>query len=272
MLNREAMLNYLHYVEMITLRANHIRDEAFLNSLHGIKFFYVDENIMKYLSPNYTTNKIGIRNMPFDRFILLNSFELVGQKIKGMIFTKFLDEVTLKETIGAYFIVERYGGTKIQTYNFGIEYNGTDIKEHNLQTNDKDLKWNREDAKLIKEAKILFCNFLDFLNHPEVISIKVERTEEQNKKRIKRGKPPLPSYNFIKVTGQLKNYVDSLNDGSNFSYSHKFWVRGHFRTLRDNQRYGDKAGTKIWIPPFVKGQGMLIEKAYNVCQGVSTNG
>ena len=144
MLNKEAMLNYLHYIEMIEFGANHIRDEAFLNSLHGIKFFYVDENILKYLSPRYTKNKIGIRKMPFDRFILLNSFELCGQKVKGMIFTKFLDEITLQETIGAYFLVERYGGTKIQTYNFGIDNDSKDIREHNKNTNNKDLRWTRK--------------------------------------------------------------------------------------------------------------------------------
>jgi len=60
-----------------------------------------------------------------------------------------------------------------------------------------------------------------------------------------------------------KDYVNELNSSGSFEYSHKFWVRGHFRSLR-SERYKEKRGIRIWIPPFVKGKGILMGKSYRL--------
>ena len=104
----------------------------------------------------------------------------------------------------------------------------------------------------------------DLLNNPEVETIEILRTEEQNKKWNNRGKLPLPPQIFIKLDGKLKIYLDQLNSGGCFNYSHRFWVRGHFRTLRNPIRYKNKVGSKIWILPYIKGEGILINKIYEV--------
>lgn len=46
-------------------------------------------------------------------------------------------------------------------------------------------------------------------------------------------------------------------------YSHKFWVRGHFRWLRA-ERYGENIGKKLWIAPFIKGKGVMLHKEYDL--------
>ena len=72
---------------------------------------------------------------------------------------------------------------------------------------------------------------------------------------------PIPTRNIIKLSGVLKLYVDELKKNPVWHYNFRFFVRGHFRTLR-NPRYGDNVGKRIWIPPYIKGKGLLIEKEY----------
>ena len=57
--------------------------------------------------------------------------------------------------------------------------------------------------------------------------------------------------------------LDQLNNKTDFTYTHRFWVRGHFRVLKD-KKWKKSQGKKIWIVPFIKGEGVLIKKEYNV--------
>lgn len=115
-----------------------------------------------------------------------------------------------------------------------------------------------------KNLELFFVNFLDFLNNPEIEFVTIKRSEEQNQKRLKRGKLPIPIIDFVRVTGKLKIYLDELKSGGKIELSHRFWVRGHFRTLRNPERWKYKVGTKIWIAPFIKGLGLLITKTYEL--------
>jgi len=123
--------------------------------------------------------------------------------------------------------------------------------------------WEGDENKFYNFIRNLIFNFLDFLNNPEVELISVERTKEQNDKRIKRGKQPIPTIHNIKVSGKLKIYLDHLNSNPDFKYSHRFDVRGHWRMLRSD-RWGKHKGTKIWIPPYIKGEGIYVKKNYEV--------
>jgi len=116
-----------------------------------------------------------------------------------------------------------------------------------------------------KKIASFVMNFLLFLNEPDVYYFNVERTLEQNQKRIKRGKLPIPKYSIIKVTGQLKKYIDKLESINAFSYSHKFWVRGHWRNFQSHI-YKNKKGKRTWIKPYIKGQGVLVDKIYKLKQ------
>jgi hypothetical protein len=120
------------------------------------------------------------------------------------------------------------------------------------------------DLRPFEEAVLKFViNFTDFLENPEVELVEVLRTQKTNEKRMKRGKIPLPPSTIVKINGKLKEYVDQVKKIGYREYSHQFWVRGHWRHL-ESEWYKEKRGVRIWVPPFIKGQGELIEKLYNL--------
>lgn len=103
------------------------------------------------------------------------------------------------------------------------------------------------------------CNYFK----PEVKYTTVEYSKEKNEKRMENEKLPIPNRNMIRLDGVLKKYLEDIKQNPVWHYNYRFWVRGHFRTLR-SPRYGDNVGKRIWIPPYVKGKGLLIEKEYVV--------
>lgn len=115
-------------------------------------------------------------------------------------------------------------------------------------------------SKFIKEFII---NFILFLKDREVIYVTRERSEKSGLRRIKNGKLPLPSSKIIKLTGEIKRYVDSITGTIGSKLSHRFWVCGHWRTYR-SERYKNVMGKVKWIYPFKKGEGMLIKGSYKI--------
>jgi len=121
----------------------------------------------------------------------------------------------------------------------------------------------RISSKIKKSLGDFVINFVHFLNNPEIEYLARVRDELSNAKRVKRGKMSLPSSDLIRVTGELKRYVDNIASEVHDSFSHRFWVRGHFRTLK-NPRFKKNVGKRKWILPYIKGKGILIEKTYSV--------
>lgn len=80
-------------------------------------------------------------------------------------------------------------------------------------------------------------------------------------RRAKKGKPVIPSSMKIRLYGRLKEYIEKTIAGERFHFNYRFWVRGHFRQLQSNKF---KEKKRIWILPFIKGQGNLIDKTYEV--------
>jgi len=123
----------------------------------------------------------------------------------------------------------------------------------------------RTHPKARKFIKSFVVNFLNFINNPEIEYIDRKRDDERNKKRAKRGQPPIPDRIIVRLTGHLKKYVDKIeaNSGKCWTYGYRFWVRGHFR----RQPYKEDGNIKykrIWILPFVKGGGIMVNTIYKV--------
>ncbi|NOR85229.1 hypothetical protein GQ473_03860 [archaeon] len=106
-------------------------------------------------------------------------------------------------------------------------------------------------------------NYINLLNTREIKYHEIPRNNEQNLRRLKRGKVPIPHRIIIKPNVILRKYLNKFESQSANGYNHRFWVMGHFRTLR-SKAWKDKQGTRIWIKPYIKGQGMLIQKERNV--------
>lgn len=108
-------------------------------------------------------------------------------------------------------------------------------------------------------------NFLDFLNDPDVVMVKVLRTEKSVRKAIRKHKklPAGRDSNIVRVTGKLKIYIDALQKHreTHEHFSYRFWVRGHWRHLTA-KCWKNKRWLKVWIPPYIKGEGLLRDKRY----------
>ena len=242
-----------------------LRGKFFVDSfLEVSKVFMVDDDVSQLLY--MTKNKVYERKTPFDNFFINTSFTLKdGTLLKGILVFKHKILGEYKFTAAPLLI--RKNGDFAFNSDFAFMFFGlfsSKIKRSITQDN----VFESDDInafKLLKGGEIqnFVCNFLDFLNNPEVEIVEVERDEEQNKKRIARDKIPLPPSFLVQVTGTIKKYIGGLRSSGHFSFSHRFWVRGHFRTLRA-ERYGDNIGMKRWIFPYIKGEGILIKKAYNV--------
>jgi hypothetical protein len=229
--------------------------------LYTTKIFIIAEDVLKFLTKEYTKNDIGFRHLPFDNIfipvnVVFNKFRVRGI---GLYNYDLMDKVggkSLAKMVKIIFIAGRVVSEETQLFS-------ADLDDEKLDTINSP-SFDSDDRHLVSDVKYLVCNILDFINNPDVELVHVERTKEENVKRMDRGKIPIPVCKYVRINGQLKIYFDELNAGGEFNYSHKFWVRGHFRVLRDEHRWKDKVGTKIWIPPFIKGKGIFIQKEYVV--------
>lgn len=259
-----------------------------LKALTEGRMFVIDNEVSQALYR--TDNDIHKRPLPFDNFFINCSFDIEdGSRIEGI----QIYNPTRKNPFGPFisFWIKSKNTTANMQYALWENFTKNPPTKKELDI-DKQLRQaqmitdpygisNSElerienekvgfDALNSKLMKTYVCNFLDFLNNPEVELVKVNRTKEQNLKRIKKGKHPIPKQLFIKVNGKLKITLNKLKEGSNSELSHRFWVRGHFRTLRSDS--WKNPGTKIWITPFIKGKGILVEKVYNMKSGGSNDG
>jgi hypothetical protein len=129
-----------------------------------------------------------------------------------------------------------------------------------------------ENSKLIKCAdfiRTVICNIVDMVegNTDDLSVVTIETTGEQNIKRIRRKQIPLPTKIFIRAKGEFKKYVKKFNSDSDDArrgrIGYRFLVMGHYRHFR-NEKYKNVRGTKKWIFPYWKGEGIIIAKEYMV--------
>lgn len=207
-------------------------------------------------------DKEGLERMGFKKFVYQDKAveEVLGILIYDQVFTK--ENNNPKEILGHglwYYVIYRSDTNRGTCYNLDSFVDNTDIVF-------EDFNKYKATIDIRKGVKCFVINFLNLVNSPDIELVRVHRDVDRNFKRFKKGKLPLPDSSRIKLTGRLKVYVDKLcSDSKIWHYNHSFWVRGHWRTLR-HERWGANRGKRIWIPPFVKGRGILIRKDYEVCK------
>jgi len=122
-------------------------------------------------------------------------------------------------------------------------------------------------VKICEYVSTLACNIIDVMNHDvETIEINtIVSTREENDKRIKRGKPPIPTKVYIRPKSEHRNYYVNLNNEVRElgHSSHRYIVRGHWRHLRSD-KWKQKKGTSIWIKMQIRGKGIFVEKKYKL--------
>lgn len=127
----------------------------------------------------------------------------------------------------------------------------------------EDVKKCSGDARRVYD---FIMNFLDFLNDPEVQYVKCRYEREPIQHKVRTLRPLRPAKRKIRITGTLKRYLRQFSKGQHSKIKCRFWVRGHFRTLRSTW-YKEMRGKRVWIPPYIKGEGILINRNYKVKKG-----
>lgn len=240
------------------------------------RLFEVDDHLKRMLALTKPPNKNGEIHLPHDPMFIDVEFtkeelqelglDCIVDRIIGIVLSKgkLVSETDGAETGEALRIStcsmidgEVWFDTFNRNINIDKEYEGYQIHAKSIKEQDK------KAASFCHEFAI---NLLNFINDPFVKLVDVTRTPKSNERRIKKGKITLPSGYKIRLTGELKEYVDKVAAvGEREGYSHMFWVRGHFRTF-NSPRYKTMRGKRVWIPPFLKGDGIAIEKPYSLGQ------
>ena len=221
-----------------------------------LRLVEVEEDIMPLIIN--TDNKIFYRNLFFPSVFFNNNIKFEHVLVKGLLI--YDDDINEDYTITAVCLDLRDYGFYTVMFNL--------IK----QTEDRPLLKTKEDIefsiKLHDYLRKIICNFVDLVegNDEEIDVVEIITDREQNLKRIKRGKIPFPTKVFIKAKKEFKKYVQEFNQNlEKNGFGYKFLVMGHFRHFRA-ERYKHVKGSKIWIKPFLKGEGIFVSKEYKVVE------
>lgn len=261
--------------------------QGIINSILECHLFEISDDVKRLLSMTKTPNQNDIVKAPF-RTIFLD----VGFKKEEM--AKLGIKLGYDEIIGimvseGFVVVKQDGMEEQKLVDLEMQKVGSDLRiticsfrketgkelwfdvftenvninpeyqSHGFQVT----RCDHTDQNARKFIHLFVLNFLNFLNDPEVSLVTVERDEVRNVKRLHKGKLPIPERKIIRITGKMKIYLDELRKNPVWHYHYRFWVRGHFRTLR-NERYGENVGRRKWIFPYIKGKGLLVESIYKI--------
>jgi len=230
------------------------------------KIFQVDKDIAESLW--ITDNKIFERKLPFPTIFISSKIKTEeGGYFNGFLISEIKREranTAVPEHLKGYVIIPKKGDIAIETHYY-FRGGALFIDIPFFASNKKqDVEHQKKD--LIKKIRVFIANFIDFLDEPDVKIVEIKRGTH-NEKRIIRGKIPMPPSCSVRITGKLKKYMDSMKTGRHFTYGHRFWVRGHWHHYY-HPKWKAKVGTRRWIPPYVKGNGMLFNKYYVLDKGV----
>jgi hypothetical protein len=208
-----------------------------------------------------------------DKFIKILDDELSQEQVEGAVGTSL--RITTLSREGNEF--------RFDTFNKNInitEEDSMDIGVHEIKTADKRAK------EFIHKFVI---NVINFINEPEVEIIEKTRSQKNIERRKKAGKIPIPSSLIVKLTGHMKKYITQVKQsGALRHYGYRFWIAGHWRHFKKKKAFnklyekydiGELDKNYVWdyskdclrkyIFPFVKGEGVLIDKRYRLVAGKS---
>jgi len=243
----------------------------------NIKKVEIKENIWDLLEN--TDNQIYYRKMPFN-FMFINKLIFFTENICsfGMVFIFTKQPETDEEINGIFLLGKDYSDDSewrmiFYIHNNGIEQGGNEIFTKEIT------------SKIQNKTSQLFVNIMDFFNHPNV-EYKITQWHN-NINRINKNKLPIVDKLDIIINGKLKEYIskqDNISITNKLDYS--FWVRGHYMHFRNKLKYKNLYSTSQeilsekgfqvndggliakWIIPYIKGNGILVDKKYMLRESV----
>lgn len=252
--------------------------DTLINGILKCHLFEINDDVKKLLALTKTPRDNESIKLPFPYIFIDTSFDKIEmeklninlgyEKIIGiLLYSRELEienrlpllqrlfrakkETETEEQIGAVFFNKNNGR---------IGFDAVSIMLEDEIVSKIKGKLDKNSFKFVGDFSI---KLLNFLNTPDVEVILRKQKDERSVKRLKNGRLPLPPKAFIKITGETKEYLNDVKHAELWHYSHRFWIRGHFRKFKSD-RYSIKKGMRIWIKPYIKGRGMLLEKKYKV--------
>lgn len=235
-----------------------------------------------------TNNEVGTeRNLPFPVVFIDAPFDIPGEGERRGLMNRYLGILlaqdnawfeALATTTGELMVYE-VAGSHIMAYGYLHPKEGSvrDLIDANypMDVAPKELlppehasatryglmgRYGRTEWRTFRN---LVANFLDLLDTPDVYLVQVRRGPKNAMRRRREGKLPLPASTKVYLRPNILRYINRIKSAGQFHYSHRFWVRGHFKHWR-NVRYtrSGKRFQKTWTPPYIKGEGILIQKRY----------
>lgn len=251
------------------------RDRISVSAPGLLQNYFINGKVFKLTEPVYdllknTSNRVFLREHPFYVFAI---DQKIRTKYEGLniILTIFYDVCNdLGESVGCNYLA--IGRDERDDSEFWIK---GEIQDKLKETGG--LYFTKEEVlELHRKTKEMYCNFLDYLNHPHCRQT-LQRLSYNNVSRVKRGKFPRQDKTTIDIKPGFISYGKINKKPTQREYSHSFWVRGHFRHFRHRDRYKrlyeltkeEKNGKNLflngehisrWVLPYIKGIGRLKEK------------
>lgn len=222
-----------------------------------------------------TENKIFFRPLFFPSIFINNDFHFEDLLIKGI----YITECHTEKGTASYFLHH----PDVNDYAiFALAVDASNGFEYHIsvalvdKTMGKPYLDSTEENSQLKRCseflRTIICNVIDMVegNTDDLSVVTIETTREQNIKRIRRKQIPMPTRVVIRAKEEFKKYVKKFNtdmtdaiDNKKKGIGYKYLVMGHYRHFRD-EKFKKVRGTKKWIFPYWKGEGIAISKEYLV--------
>jgi hypothetical protein len=217
-----------------------------------------------------TDNKIFFRPLFFPSIFINNDFHFENLIIKGI----YITECHTEKGTCSYFlhhpVVNDYAIFAVAVdvgeaceFHISIAFVDKAMGSPFLDSKEENVKLKR----CAEYVRTLICNIVDMVegNTDDLSVVTIETTREQNIKRIRRKQVPMPTRIVIRAKDEFKKYVKKFNsdveDARSGKLGYKVLVMGHYRHFRD-EKFKNVKGTKKWIFPYWKGEGIAISKDY----------
>ena len=281
----DEMKNYQVFEQLTKVteeqQTKKVNKEGF-HSIHSIlkdaKYFEVPERI-NWLLCN-TKNKVSEIRLPYIYMFFDTKFIIEDRTYYGLLLGDItqLREIVekSKEPISHEDLSSLGNGIIIQTFYSGSDGVGwSKLRLHEKTSNRK-----------MNKLKEYIMNLIYFINSEDVKLLVKVRSEKNTQRRIQNNKIPIPTRSKIQITGYLAKYLDKIeSSGMTRGFNNRFTVRGHWRHFwnkrfdrlyqsykegklknTDKRQYvmDSNGNLKLWIYPFIKGEGILIENKYEL--------
>lgn len=242
--------------------------------LDETKIFNIPDEIHELIEK--TDNKIYFRKLPFKSIYINKEFKFGEIRVFGICLLEIEGVIVDDGSLQKGLEVIAIGMDEDDEQEF---YNYFQITDSGIPNINK--KQQLKELDIITFPIVNYvCNFLDLLNHP---NIKYEMVEKKllNETRIKKGKLRINDIVNINVSGNLYKYVYEELPKQKIEFTHRFWVRGHFKHFKNKEKFNqiyklsiNELNTKgyqmnnniicKWTFPFIRGNGAMINKRYNM--------